>query len=180
VSTTTRTTTATRAELIRINLEVAVYRLLDNAPRLVEQVIRPAVKHRFLRRIDFWAIDDRGLCHAHLRLAVDWTEHERQVMGSSKVRIDGRWVEQVAPEVRVLLEGFEQTVAERGLQVRASLGVTPGQDRESASRHLGLRRWQSCAWADHPASTTFRVKGLTELEVALDLADENRSTAAEQ
>lgn len=168
----TQTKTSTRAELIQVNMEVLAVRLLSKPRGIIDRVIRPGVEQGFIRRLDFWGLDEEGLCHARLSLKVDWAEHNRQVQITSRVRIDGRWVERVAPEVRTLLEGFERAVEQRGLRVRGSISLVEGADRARLQQQLALPTWRPAPWAEAAAQTAFPIKGLTEVNVELNLVDE--------
>jgi hypothetical protein len=169
----TRTSTYARTELLRVNLELVIARLLENAAGLIERILRPALNQQVIRSLEFFGFDDEHRCHIRLQLNIDWAEHKMQLETSPQARLDSRWQRGQAPEVRVLLQEFEKVVEERGLRVGAVMRLVPGP-KPDWLRGLVRPGRRSPDWVEPPHSTKYSVRGLSELEVALELADDGR------
>ncbi|MGL4550363.1 MAG: hypothetical protein ACRC33_04185 [Gemmataceae bacterium] len=169
--TSTRTATWARSEVLSVLLCVAVHRLADDPERVLRRVLGPGLANRLIAKLTFLALDGGGLCVARLVLAVDWDEHLRLGAAEGRLTLPGR-PEDAAPELREMLASFERAVERGGLRTRISVGLRPGVDVRQARETLGLVPAKVPGWAGLPASTSFFVKKLPELEVVLELADE--------
>lgn len=167
----TNTVTETRATLLKASLRIVTMQLIGESPKVLDAISR-GVEERFIRRLDFLAKDEDDYCHARLRLKIDWAAHDKLLGVRTKVRVNGRWLERGAPEVRELLGEFEKVAEERGLRVGGVLGLTSNCDQGRLLRELGLKRSKPIRWVQKPSATSHPVKRLEELEVALSLAEE--------
>lgn len=170
--TATHTTTATRLQLLEANLRVAVHRLDRDPKRFIRRVLEPCIRGKLLRRLLFQGLDDQETIQAYFSLAVDWSEHERLAAVKGRLHVNGRYIEQGAPDLPPLLEKFEEAVEERGLWVALVLHSRSGADTPELRRSLGLRPAPQRHWASPPAKTSWPLKDLREMTVTLALADD--------
>lgn len=124
--TATHTTSATRLQLLETNLRVVARRLHSDPERFIRRILEPCIRGKLLRRLLFLGLDDRETIQAHLSLAVHWSEHERLAAVKGRLHVNGRYIEQGAPDLPPLLEKFEEAVADRGLRVALVLHLRLG------------------------------------------------------
>jgi hypothetical protein len=165
------TRTATRTGLVRLQLEVTARRLAPDPGRVIDRMIRPGLAEGFLGRLNFYALDRDGVCHARLSLGVDWDEHRGLVANSAAVRVPTGWVDSVAPEVHVAAEFFQEVVEAVGGTVKVFLVPTATADRAELSRRFGLRAACRPAWVAHPTAGPLPIRELPELFVELRTAE---------
>lgn len=145
--------------------------------RIIRRVLEPCIRGKFLRRLLFLGLDDQETIRAQLSLAVDWSEHEHLAAEKNHLHVDGRSMKQGAPELRGLLESFEDEMANGGLRIALVLHLRPGADAAHLRRLLGLRAAPQRNWAGRPAETSFPLRDLGEMTVTLALADDDRHGA---
>jgi hypothetical protein len=167
----TRTATWARIELLRTLVRVVVRRLAPDPERTIRQAIDPGIEQELLRRVTFFGLDGRGVCHAKLTLAIDWAEHRRLNVVQGRLTLPGR-PEEAAPELAEMLLSFERAIERERLHVRIGVSFLPGVDVRRARALLGLGAPRPIEWAGIPVSMSLAVKKLPELQVLIDLADE--------
>jgi hypothetical protein len=107
--------------------------------RFTRKILGPCVHGKFLRRLAFMGLDNDGAIRAQLVLEVDWLEHGRLAAVQGRLIVDGRSMQQGAPEVQGLLNSFEDAVVNRGLQVTLVLYLRRDQDTAEVWHRLVLR-----------------------------------------
>ncbi|MBS1725198.1 MAG: hypothetical protein JST51_00640 [Armatimonadetes bacterium] len=116
IKTQTYVQTRTRIELLQTNIRIALKRA-QISDTDVANVIK-GIKNRWIRKIAIHGVNTLGQSCCVLELMVDWKEHDRQIqLGNTKIELSARWNDEVALELSVALDTFDEYVHEKKLGI---------------------------------------------------------------
>ncbi|MEZ2236387.1 hypothetical protein [Microcoleus sp.] len=158
-----KTTTWTRIEAIKIQVNIALRHTTDLSVEIIQKSILKGIENKLISKVHVYALDSENLCRAQLSMEIDWDKHDVQIAnGKTTVAIteDGRtWIDNTAIELSEAISLFNDYVREHSLKTKCHTFYAPGVNREKANDTLGMVSAEPIRWRDK-ANRLFDLKML--------------------
>ena len=171
-----KTTTWTRIEAIKIQVNIALRHTTDLSIDLIEESILKGIENKWISKVHVYALDSENLCRAQLSMEIDWDKHDLQIAkGKTTVVIteDGRtWIDNTAIELSEAISLFKDYVTQHSLQTKCHTFYAPRVNREEANLTLRMVNAEPIKWKDKANQLfDFDLLAIKELRVGFYCVD---------
>lgn len=171
----TVTTTWTRINLLVRQVNIVLRRTTNTDKNSLKEIFERGLREKIIGKITVYGVDDLGLCHAEIRIMIDWEKYQIHIReGRENVTTDSRWVEGTSLEVDELTRDFNEYVCEKSLRTFWRVAYAPRVDVRKANKILGLSSADHVKWKNgKKGGQLWHIEDLDEMSVGAYYVNDN-------
>ena len=161
----TSAVTIARLDLIKLQFKIALRRTTGISEHSWKK-IEKGLSKGWIKTLNIYAFNSKGLCKAQIELEVDWHQHDVELRnGKTTIALDEGWINNTAIEVDEVIQIFKDYVSHNNLNIKWCVFYPSHLDADEINRKLGFVKAKPIKWSGKKEGANFSIPELKELRV---------------